>query len=523
MLRHLLLFALTFVSLLTTIIPSLQAENSSADIAVVLLYLCGALVLQIAILISCWRFIGVKSAILAAAVLTSVNALALSLSFSENFLALPLIGTILVLLTITAVALLLYWASYQRSKFGLIVVFLYLVTILAQLTGMVPERGREASGKAALNLPQGIQSVAFHYFPNLYIVSFDSMIPETLAGKFLGKNFSKLEYSQYLRSAGAIIFQNVFADRVGTKPSLNALLNLSIDPYTDDKENQYRYFNGKTDSIVYRIFRENGYRISSGFAQASYFGQKGEYVDEYVFSERAAERFPFCEFRLEWFYLQFFGFCIASDAVIEKSDQSEWPAQVLASIKEKASSKNERWLSFYYVFNPIGHTSLDFSRSDEKAFRAYKQHFRTQVPELASFLRELLSSIRSRDPDGIIFIFGDHGTWLSRDLKMESNEQFWVQDRYGVFAAVVGAPRCRQGGELVWNGGFTTPSLILARLLSCLSGAKVFANAIPGQKWEHDFNRFRMSERRLASDLFSVVRKTACHRARSNLFAAGQF
>jgi len=480
MLRYLLLFTLAFVSLLTTIIPSLQVETSSADVATVLQYLCGILLLEILILIACWRLVGVRSSILAAAVLTCLNAQALSLGFSQDFLALPGIAAIAIILAVAILAFTLYWASYRRPRFGLFAALLYLAAIVVQSIGTLPENSRGL---------QGTQSLDFHYFPNLYIVSFDSMIPEVLAGNFLGKEFSNLEYVEYLRGTNATIFRNVFADRVPTKQSLNALLNLSINPHTDSAH-KYRYFTGVTDSIVYRIFRENGYSISAGFEQAGYFGQKGRFIDEY--SELTGKRFPFCKFRLEWHYLQFFGFCFASDAVKKKDDMvnASWPARVLASIKEKASNRNERWLTYYYVYEPIGHTSLDFSISDEKALLAYRQYFGNQVPKLTSFLKELLSTVRANDPDGIIFIFGDHGAWLSRDLAIESGERFWIQDRYGVFAAVVGNPRCRPGSDFVSNGGFTTPSLILSRLLSCLSGAKFLADAIQGQKWEHDFGLF---------------------------------
>lgn len=494
MLRYLSLFALAFISLLATIIPSLQEETSPADIAVVLQYLSGALALQIVLLIFIRRFVGVKSSILLAAVLTALNALALSLSFSGHFLALPHLGKIAVLPIIAAVAFLLYWASYQRPRFGLVAAGLYLAVILTQFIGLIAIDDHGASKLAAPNLPQGVQPLKFRHLPNVYIVSVDSMIPEKIAGKHLGDRFSRLEYANYLRSAGALIFQNVFADRVPTKQSLNALLNLSIAPYTDDKTNRYNYFSGKSDSIVYRIFRENGYRISSGFAQASYFGQKGRYVDEYISSNLPDQRFPFCEFRLRWYYAQFLGFCSAADAVMEKNDtadQSGWPARVLATIKDKASDRGSRWLSFYYIYQPIGHTDLDFSISDKKALMAYGQYFENQTSKLTLILKEFVSTVRSNDPDGIIFIFGDHGPWLSRDVRFESDQQFWVQDRHGVFAAVVGNPKCPQGHKFPSNREFTTPSLILSGLLSCISGDNSMANIMPGQKWEHDFSRYR--------------------------------
>jgi hypothetical protein len=481
MLRYLLLFALAFVSLLTTIIPSLQVDNSSADVATILQYLCGILLLEILILISCWRLVDVRSSILLAAVLTCLNAQALSLSFSQDFLALPRIAAIATILAVAILAFTVYWASYRQPRFGLFAALLYLAAIVFQTISTLPENSRGL---------QGTQKVDFHYFPNLYIVSVDSMIPEALAGRLLGKEFAKLEYAEFFRGVNATIFRNVFADRIPTKQSLNALLNLSINPHTDGGD-KHRYFTGVADSIVYRIFRENGYSISSGFEQAGYFGPKGRFIDEY--SELTGKRFPFCKFRLKWYYLQFFGFCFASDAVkkMRDMDNASWSARVLASIKEKASNRNERWLTYYYVYEPIGHTPLDFSISDERALRAYRQHFGSQVPKLVSFLKELLSTVRAHDPDGIILVFGDHGAWLSRDLEIESGERFWIQDRHGVFAAVVGNPRCRPGGDFGSNGGgFTTPSLILARLLSCLSGAKFLADALPGQQWEHDFGRF---------------------------------
>lgn len=74
---------------------------------------------------------------------------------------------------------------------------------------------------------------------------------------------------------------------------------------------------------------------------------------------------------------------------------------------------------------------------------------------------------------------------------MKANEQFWIQDRYGVFAAIVGARHCQDLGALATKRGFTTPSLIFSQLLGCLSGGSFSAEAVAGQKWEHDFRRFR--------------------------------
>ena len=485
---YLPLFALIYISLSLTIFPSLQSENSPEDIAVVLQYLAGILVLQITVLALCWRFISLKASIRVAAVLTTINALALSLSFSETFLVLRSFEQIVIVEIVAVAALLLYWASFKRPVFGLTFLVLYAVAILGQTVFSLPAGGHGSSGKSSvLDIPQGMKNISFHYFPNLYIVSFDAMIPDALAGKFFGERFSKLEYSDYLRSSGAMIFKNVFADRVPTKQSINSLLNLSINPYTDGK-NQYAYFSGKSDSILYRIFRENGYRVSSGFSQGSYFGAKGSYVDEYL----SSERFPFCKFRLDWYYLEFFGFCHALDAFKERSrvSRTDWVVRVLASIAEKAANKRGRWLSYYYIYDPVGHTPRNFAISNENAILAYKDYFWNQAAKVTPILKELLATVRSKDPDGIILIFGDHGTWLSRDLELDSGEEFWVQDRHGVFAAVVGNPKCRQGAEFVSNHGFTTPSLIMSRLLSCLSGSKLSADTIPGPKWDHEFGRF---------------------------------
>src|SRR5688572_28046770 len=66
--------------------------------------------------------------------------------------------------------------------------------------------------------------VKFVERPNVYFLSYDAIIPKTLAKKFLG--FDSLPYLTVLESAKAHFIRNTFADAVATRFALSSVLRL---------------------------------------------------------------------------------------------------------------------------------------------------------------------------------------------------------------------------------------------------------------------------------------------------------
>jgi hypothetical protein len=90
----------------------------------------------------------------------------------------------------------------------------------------------------------------------------------------------------------------------------------------------------------------------------------------------------------------------------------------------------------------------------------------------AEAMDKMLKAIRASDPDAIIFIYGDHGAWISRKLKFEDDPELFVLDRWGTLGAVIDGGRCVSYLDSPPSQQFQTTARIVASLLTCLSGGK---------------------------------------------------
>ena len=104
------------------------------------------------------------------------------------------------------------------------------------------------------------KDIKFKKKPNIHLVSFDSMMPESLAEKYLGIN---VNYADVLREKGAVVFKNGFASQVPTQKSLSSISRLGDKRFFVPEE--VGYFSGRELSPLYFIFKKNGYKLASGF------------------------------------------------------------------------------------------------------------------------------------------------------------------------------------------------------------------------------------------------------------------
>lgn len=126
-----------------------------------------------------------------------------------------------------------------------------------------------------------IRKVEFQNTPNVYMISFDSLIPRALASQYLG--LDSVAYHDVLDHFYRI--PNFFADYIATESSLQSLLALDREYYQHVTRGFGRYsriFQGHVPSPLLQTFKHNGYSTTTLF-NGNYFGQdKGPYVDHYV-------------------------------------------------------------------------------------------------------------------------------------------------------------------------------------------------------------------------------------------------
>jgi hypothetical protein len=118
-----------------------------------------------------------------------------------------------------------------------------------------------------------------------------------------------------------------------------------------------------------------------------------------------------------------------------------------------------------------GHTPLEY-RNSPPELRAFQSYYRKSSDSAAIMLDKMLTEIRAGDPTAIVFVFGDHGSGVSRGLEYSDNPEFVVQDRHGILGAVFGTETCLPYLRPPGDERFQTSSRAVAALLQCLAGGE---------------------------------------------------
>ncbi len=399
--------------------------------------------------------------ILAALILT-MNVLGLLLSFSDPYLVLhrPLKAGIVL-------GLMVFFFGMSRVLIRKPVLtgalsLLYAGTIVYQVTGLLTA-GEPTKQTVA---PGSVKQVNFKTRPNIYLLSFDAMVSPEVAAEFL--DLPQPDYVQALEEMGARLFKNTFSDGESTQPSLNTTLYLDPAVWRENLKSSNLAFSGVAPSPVFEIFRNNGYKISSYYAGT--YRLQGPYIDEYITREAAQS---YCTFALPWFYFQHLGYCRFREKILDRvlPRTGEGPRvfdrQIIDSFIDRATSE-QPWLNYIYTYAP-GHTDLDYSHSQSE-LDLYKRRYKASQQQTTDYMRSMLYAISTYDPTGIIYVFGDHGAWLSRaETLHENNAAFIIRDRHSVFSAVYPGDVCE--AYLGYRDGesFITPSLIIRQLITCLA------------------------------------------------------
>ncbi|WP_420860649.1 hypothetical protein [Algirhabdus cladophorae] len=335
------------------------------------------------------------------------------------------------------------------------------VTVLAQMSQ------RQTDQTSAEN----IRLLTFEERPNVYLIAFDSLQPKVLTRKYMGIEAAPYHapLAQFRR------FENFFAERVPSRPALNRLVALD-DAYFRSKEPKRAYkllFQGIEPSPLFEIFKHNGYQTNTLY-NSHYFGkEKGPHVDQYLINRA---ELGVCEFLSPHQQaLSFFSYCKAAPLV--KGLPGEGPAEKLSPLDFLLSEMRGRLASDIpnvfaaYIYSP-GHTSASFNYKRATDIEEYKAFYLESSLKTEQWLNDLVDFIKTEDPTGILYIMGDHGPWLSRDLEFEGNETFYIQDRHGVFGGVYPKDRCAQSFETPYSDVYVTVSDVTHMILRCLSGGQ---------------------------------------------------
>jgi len=360
----------------------------------------------------------------------------------------------------------------DKNKLGLIAIIgAVSVMLLFKASPMLKETYfNQGSAQASnQNITSNLKFVPFKEKPNVYIVAFDALMPESLL-----KSHLDLEQTAYtsILSENFRPFQNMFADDEPTRPSLSSLLGFDKNHYLNEMRMKQKsgLFSGNSQSPLGELFKRNGYTLNTLFKN-NYFGNsKGDYIDNY-FTGNPVTVCDFIDGKAS--SIVFFGYCALQHTQYWKKNIAKRGAlnHLIASFEQQRGT-NEPQFFLSYVYSP-GHTKRDFKTNNQEDMAYFRQQFLDRSKVTADILRSIIKYIdSSEDEQSILIVMGDHGPYLSRTINYSDAPQFYIQDRYGIFGGIYPKERCADHFNHIDAMGYSTPVIVLDHLIRCLSGGE---------------------------------------------------
>ncbi len=308
-----------------------------------------------------------------------------------------------------------------------------------------------------------IQHVSFHEKPNLYFISFESLVPRSLLRKHYGLDTSPFHD---LFEANFRRLPNFFSEGTTTRDSLNLILALDNEMFARASY-KYRYnlFSGVQPSPLLNILRNNGYETRSYDPYSTYLGRfKGPYIDHFTrHSEGGVCNLLDSAVRP----IAFWGYC----AFLREARHPS-PAEYTGYLERSTANERPQFLMAHVI--ALGHTYPGYRYDDQARrsteIRRYTQSLRNG--SAARYLEAILEHLKNNDPEAILYVYGDHGPWLSRGVSFEDDPTFVVQDRLGILGGVYPPDACATYFDETLSKGYMTALDGVHAILRCLSGGQ---------------------------------------------------
>ena len=325
-----------------------------------------------------------------------------------------------------------------------------------------------------------IKDVRLQKTPNLYFISFDSIIPKSLLKKYLG-----LEQTEFLDvfEANFRRFPNFFTNATSTKESLNMLLSLDESIYLKYAETappvNFRLFSGQHPSPLLYILQQNGYETSSIYGSPYLGRRKGPYIDNYITIGKATIC-TLLDHRIRIY--SFWGYCEWREQLQLLSGYTKPAYQAIIDHITGMHTNDKPQFVLASIYLP-GHVPHRFQYDDLAHQTEFKTNYNKASNHAALYLEQMIKHLAYHDPAAILFVFGDHGTYMSQGMQIEDDPTFFIQDRYGILGGVYPRTTCTGYFDETLKQGYMTILDAVHTLLRCLSGGEDVLNA--PRKYKH--------------------------------------
>lgn len=439
---------------------SADPDIARDEIPYITFYVTIVLMLEVLLLLALRRLVTLVMPLLAV-----LNTYSLYFVFSADMNTKSLLLQTIILLGI-GVFYVALTKMVQRLRLQWLLAGVLLSVTLVGFLEMALVNGGPVTAKEATPKFKGTKIVTFVRRPNVYFLGFDSLMPARLASRLL--NLSPPYLNVILRHGGSIV-PNLFADGVPTMRFWVTTMNIL--PAGKDPE----FVVGIKPSVLLATFLHNGYDTHLSYING-YFGPKsGPYLTTYAFSQPYSS----CSFlrQLPQQY-GFLGYCAWPNEANElhwdkgnlEKKKRDWRSFYLDQLRRVTRGKSGP--HFFVSHYPLpGHTEDNFQRTDEEV-SIFRHEYQSRSEEAAEVIDEMLTEIRDFDPTAIVFIFGDHGSLISKPLWYDDDPHLVVPDRHGIMGAFFGSEECTPFLRSRAGQKIQTSSQVVASLLQCLAGGE---------------------------------------------------
>ena len=348
----------------------------------------------------------------------------------------------------------------DRPRAGAVLSAAAVAALAAVVVGhWEPRESASVSGDVS-----NIRNVSLSKTPNLYFISFDSLVPRALLKKYFdvdGTGFHTLFDAKFRR------FPNLFANAVSTQNSLYTVL--ALDPHVHNSQTtggrDPGTFSGRSPSPLLGILRENGYETSTLFNN-SYLGRrKGPWVDNYVYFQNRTLCTLLDRAIRPW---AFWGYCRWFLDESSASFAAGFPRFLERITSVDAGGEPQFTMAHLYI---PGHTGTSYRHGDAAEFERYRAGYLRGIETAAEYIDRIVRHVEE-DPDAVLLLYSDHGMFLSRGVEFDDDPEFFVQDRYGVLGGVFPPDACAPWFDAAAAPGWMTLLDAVHAVLYCLSDGK---------------------------------------------------
>ena len=316
---------------------------------------------------------------------------------------------------------------------------------------------------------------------NIYLISFDSLVPPSLAQRFVG---TEPGYADEMAAETELLqLSNGFTWTHPTKPSLNSILALDPDHFLTDKANRMSYFPGQAGTPLLDFLRGRGYRIQTVFGSPYMGPEQGPYVDHYGITKEAD---ALCTHAAS--QLVFFGLCeprifaavskrFSDDTVgAEQAREIGWPDSFFSRI-ETTARDSDPWFTMTHLYWP-GHTSANYNMNNPDDVAAYRAYYERQSAIAGDLMKRLFDHLRENDPNAVLMLYGDHGTYSMRGAGPSILEpptdpadfDDWVVDHLGISLSIWPRSVCAPFVSDIQAQGWAVSNDVARRAVECATG-----------------------------------------------------